>query len=156
MSKKLMFAILLASVFSLSACAGTPYEVREGYRGQAGAVGGAVAGALIGQMIGHNSEATLIGTAVGGLLGYIVGNEMDKYDRQAITHVMEKGRSNQAMSWVNPDSLRHYAVTPRSAYSDPQTQKICRCAEIKAVIDGREETTHTTACRNINGVWELQ
>ena len=29
-------------------------------------------------------------------------------------------------------------------------------AEIKAVIDGREEMTYTTACRDANGQWQLQ
>jgi len=35
-------------------------------------------GALVGQAIGRDTEGTLIGTAVGGMLGYIAGNEMDK------------------------------------------------------------------------------
>lgn len=45
---------------------------------QAGAIGGAASGALLGQAIGHDTEATLIGTAVGGVLGYMIGTEMDK------------------------------------------------------------------------------
>jgi hypothetical protein len=43
-------------------------------------------GALVGQAIGRDHEATLIGTAVGGMFGYIVGNEMNK-DRYGRVHV---------------------------------------------------------------------
>lgn len=39
---------------------------------------GAMGGALMGQAIGRDTEATIIGAALGGAIGYIVGNEMDK------------------------------------------------------------------------------
>lgn len=39
---------------------------------------GAGSGALIGQAIGRNTDATLLGAAIGGVLGYIVGNEQEK------------------------------------------------------------------------------
>jgi hypothetical protein len=46
---------------------------------------GAGSGALIGQAIGRNTEATLVGTAIGGVLGYIVGNEQEKaYAREPV------------------------------------------------------------------------
>ena len=64
--------VVLAMMVSLASCAG------EYNRGQSGAVMGGVGGALIGQAIGRSTEATLIGLAVGTMLGYIVGNEMDK------------------------------------------------------------------------------
>jgi surface antigen len=124
-------------------------------RGQTGAMGGAAAGALIGQAIGHNSEATLIGAAVGTMLGYIVGNEMDKYDRQQLNHTYERGISNQRSSWVNPDTGNQYTMTPQPAYQD-SSRRICRRAEIDAVIDGRAERMYSTACRDENGQWQLQ
>jgi surface antigen len=125
-------------------------------KGQTGAVGGAAGGALIGQAIGHNTGATLIGAAVGGLLGYIVGNEMDKSDRDRLNNTYEQGASNQRSSWVNPDSGNRYAVTPEPAYQDSSSRRVCRRAEIEAVIDGKPERTYSTACRNENGQWELQ
>ncbi|MFP7753750.1 RT0821/Lpp0805 family surface protein [Thermodesulfobacteriota bacterium B35] len=125
-------------------------------KAQTGALGGAAGGALVGQIIGHNTEATLIGAAVGTMLGYIVGNEMDKYDRQELNHVYERGVSNQTSSWVNPDTGNQYRVTPMPAYRDPSTNRICRKAEIDALIDGKMEKTVTTACRNENGQWQLQ
>ena len=137
----LLFLMLLAS------CAN---------RAQTGAAGGAAAGALIGQAIGHNTGGTLIGAAVGTMLGYIVGSEMDKYDRQQLDHMYERGVSNQRSTWVNPDSGNQYTVTPQPAYQEPSTRRVCRRAEIEAVIDGRPERTYSTACRNEYGQWELQ
>ncbi len=137
----LLFLLLLAS------CAN---------RAQTGAVGGAAAGALIGQAIGHNTEGTLIGAAVGTMLGYIVGSEMDKYDRQQLDHMYERGVSNQRSSWVNPDTGNQYTVTPQPAYQEPSSRRVCRRAEIEAIIDGRPERTYSTACRNEYGQWELQ
>jgi surface antigen len=145
--KHLTAIIALCFLLALSSCA---------TKGQTGAVGGAAAGALIGQAIGHNTGATLIGAAVGSMLGYIVGNEMDKYDRQQLNHVYDRGVSNQRSSWVNPDTGNQYAVTPQPAFQDPSTQRICRRAEIEAVIDGKIEKTYSTACRDRYGRWELQ
>ena len=125
-------------------------------KAQTGAVGGAAGGALIGQMIGHNTEATLIGAAVGTMLGYIVGNEMDKYDKQQLNHVYERGVSNQRSAWVNPDNGNQYAVTPQPAFQNQTTNQVCRKAEITAVIDGKNQKTYTTACRDANGQWQLQ
>ena len=137
----LLFLMLLAS------CAN---------RAQTGAAGGAAAGALIGQAIGHNTGGTLIGAAVGTMLGYIVGSEMDKYDRQQLDHLYERGVSNQRSTWVNPDTGNQYTVTPQPAYQEPSSRRVCRRAEIEAVIDGRPERTYSTACRNEYGQWELQ
>ncbi|WP_028583519.1 glycine zipper domain-containing protein [Desulfogranum mediterraneum] len=139
----------IISLFLLSACANMN-------KAQTGAAGGAAGGALIGQIIGHNTEATLIGAAVGTMLGYIVGNEMDKYDRQQLNHVYERGVSNQRSSWVNPDTGNQYSVTPQPAYQNAQSQRVCRRAEVDAVIDGKRQTTYTTACRDASGQWQLQ
>jgi surface antigen len=139
--------LVLLLLLLLSSCA---------TKGQTGAVGGAAGGALIGQAIGHNTGATLIGAAVGGLLGYIVGNEMDKFDRDQLNSAYEQGPSNQRSSWVNPDSGNQYAVTPEPAYNDSSSRRVCRRAEIEAVIDGKRERTYSKACRNEYGQWELQ
>lgn len=149
--KHFTILLLIGSLFFLSSCAESQYS-----KGQQGVVGGAAAGALVGQMIGHNTEATLIGMAVGTMLGYIVGNEMDKYDRRELNHVYERGVSGSTTSWINPDSGNRYSVTPQPAFSSPQNNQPCRKAEIKAIIDGKEETTYTTACRDANGQWQLQ
>jgi surface antigen len=144
---KSLSIVALLFLLVLSSCA---------TKGQTGALGGAAGGALIGQAIGGNTGATLIGAAVGGALGYIIGNEMDKSDRDQLNRAYEQGPSNQRSSWVNPDSGNSYAVTPQPAYNNPSSRQVCRKAEIDAVIDGKRERTYSTACRNSSGQWELQ
>jgi surface antigen len=145
--KQLSVGIVLIFLISLSSCA---------TKGQTGALGGAAGGALIGQAIGHSTGATLIGAAVGAGLGYIVGNEMDKNDRERLNSAYERAPSGQRSSWTNPDSGNRYSVTPQRAYQDPGTHQTCRRAEINAVIDGKPQRTYSTACRNSYGEWELQ
>lgn len=126
-------------------------------KGQQGALGGAAGGAAIGQAVGRDTEATLIGAAVGSLLGYIVGNEMDKYDKQRLNRTYENTPSGHTNTWHNPDTGNRYRVTPHQAYASPgNPQQPCREAEILAVIDGKTQKTHTTACRNSRGQWELK
>jgi surface antigen len=144
---KYLSIVSLLFLLLLSSCA---------TKGQTGALGGAAGGALIGQAIGHSTGATLIGAAIGGGLGYIVGNEMDKSDRDRLNRTYEQGPSNQRSSWVNPDNGNRYAVTPQPAYNNPSTHQVCRKAEIEAIIDGKPERTYSTACRNSSGQWELQ
>jgi len=49
----------------------------------AGSAVGALVGAGIGQLAGGDCESTLIGAAVGGTAGYMIGNESDKQKAQA-------------------------------------------------------------------------
>ena len=144
--KNVMITVCLVATMFLTGCLAN--------NAQYGAVGGAAGGALVGQAIGKSTEATLIGAGVGLMLGYIVGNEMDKWDRQNLNNVYETAQTNTTTSWVNPDTQNQYQVTPQS--TTLQGNQWCRDAEIQAVIDGRVETTHTTACRNVRGEWELQ
>ena len=140
--------VVVTMMVSLVSCTG------QYNRGQSGAVMGGAGGAVVGQAIGRSTEATLIGLAVGTMLGYIVGNEMDKQDRQQLNQVYERGVSGQQSSWQNPDSGNAYTVTPQPAVQSSSGP--CRKAEIQAVIDGRTETTYSTACRDSSGQWILQ
>jgi len=150
MKATILLPLLLALTLLLSSCAGGPNKAGMG------AAGGAAGGALLGQAIGHNTEATLIGAVAGGLLGYIIGNEMDKYDREQLNHVYERGVSGQTNAWRNPDNGNTYQVTPQPAYSNSSTNRPCRKAEIQSIIDGKQETVYTTACRDSTGHWQLQ
>ncbi|HKJ66293.1 MAG TPA: glycine zipper domain-containing protein [Desulfopila sp.] len=149
--RSMIFVAALLSLL-LTSCANVDLN-----KGKQGALGGAAGGALLGQAIGRDTEATLIGAAVGTMLGYIVGNEMDKFDKRELNQAYEFTPSGQTTSWQNPDSGNLYQVTPQPAYSSPSSpQRPCRQAEIEAVIDGRRETTYTTACRNDAGQWVLR
>lgn len=60
---------------------------------QSGAGIGVLAGAGLGQAFGRNTEATVIGAAIGGIAGYVIGNEDDKarasYERARIREEMD-------------------------------------------------------------------
>lgn len=150
MKQSIIVLFILISL-SLTSCANNNMN-----KAQKGAIGGAAGGALIGQAIGHNTEATLIGMAVGTMLGYIVGNEMDKYDREQLNHAYARGVSGNSSSWINPDTGNQYQVTPQPAYTTSGTNNICRKAEIVAIIDGKQEKTYATACRQPDGHWQIQ
>lgn len=147
--KKLSYLLIVSlATVMLSGCAGFD---AAGRKGMIGGGAGAGAGALLGQAIGHNTESTLIGVAVGGMLGYIVGNEMDKYDQQQMNSAFETGPSNQPVAWRNPDSGARYSMTPQPVYQNGG--QYCRNAQIEAVIDGRTERLNSTACRDQRGSW---
>lgn len=150
MKNSFFVPVILILIFLLSSCAG------DVNKSGMGAASGAAGGALLGQAIGHNTEATLIGAAIGTMIGYMIGNEMDKYDREQLNHVYERGVSGHSSAWRNPDNGNQYHVTPQPSYYDPRTHNPCRQAEIQSVIDGRTETTYTTACRDDYGRWQLQ
>ena len=143
--KLIKLSVLCIFVAAISSCSN---------RAQSGAGLGAAGGAIIGQAIGRNTGATLIGAAVGTMVGYIVGNEMDKYDSQQLGQVYERGVSGQTTTWRNPDNGYSHSVTPQAAVRSESG--ICRTAEIDSIIDGRRETTLSTACRDEYGRWELQ
>ncbi len=65
---------------------------------QKGAGIGALAGAGIGQLAGRSTESTLIGAAVGGGAGYMIGSEQDKKKTKA---EMDELRSEMGTVTVN-------------------------------------------------------
>ncbi|MBA7657892.1 hypothetical protein ES703_65835 [subsurface metagenome] len=78
MSKSLM-TILMAAVVSF----GLAFFVGCESDAQTGAGLGALAGAGVGALAGGDTESTLIGAAVGGGAGYMIGSESDKKKTKA-------------------------------------------------------------------------
>jgi len=64
-------------------CGPTMFLTGCGSDAQTGALIGVLAGAGIGQLAGGHTEATLIGAAIGGGAGYMLGNEGDKQKADA-------------------------------------------------------------------------
>ena len=94
---------------------------------QTGAGIGALAGAGIGQLAGGDTESTLIGAAVGGGAGYMIGNEQDKKQtkaemsnlRQEMNTVMVNiTNSNGSVSQVKLVKQGVGYVGPRGEYYD--------------------------------------
>lgn len=143
--KKIVLLAVIVMCLIFSSCAN---------KAQTGAATGAAGGALIGQAIGGNTQATVAMALLGTLVGYLVGNEMDRSDQRRLAHTFETTPAGQTSGWTNPDSNNQYKVTPGAKYS--QDGKVCRPAEIEAIIDGKPEKTKTQACKNSNGDWILQ
>jgi len=68
---------------------------------QVGSAIGALAGAGIGQLAGGDSEATLIGAAVGGTAGYMLGNESERQKAQAERAYMRQEMRTVAVNITN-------------------------------------------------------
>ncbi len=139
--------ILIALSFTLFSCTSA----------QLGSTIGGLGGAAIGGQIGdksHRSRNAIIGAFAGAVIGYIVGNEMDKYDREKLNQTFEKVPSHKKVTWVNPDNHNKYEVIPEPAYTS-NDGRVCRDAYIQAVINGEYKQVKTTACRNDDGTWEI-
>jgi len=144
--KKIMVIIIAAMML-----VGANSRARAQEDGVYGLILGAGGGALVGQAIGRNTEGTLIGTAVGGMLGYIIGNERDK-----------RGDLLVRTSYRRPQPVRQrsgYPYEPEGhGYNHQETttyypaSPICRQTEILATVDGRPERLFGTACL-VNGSW---
>ena len=141
--KKLILVIMTITL--LGACAN---------KAQQGAGLGALAGATVGALTaGNKVQGAAIGAGAGLLLGYIIGNEMDKADQQQVAQTLENTPSGQTNSWHNPDTGNYYAATPQPAYE--QDGRIYRDVEIESTVDGKKEIVHAKAYRNPDGTWQM-
>jgi len=122
MAKK-WITILVAVIVSL----GLAFFVGCESDAQTGAGIGALAGAGIGQLAGRNTESTLIGAAVGGTAGYMIGNEQDKKKAKAGTNELRQEMDTVTVNVANsngsitPVKLRQQGVGyvgPRGEYYD--------------------------------------
>lgn len=119
--------ILIILVLALSM--GSVSISSAGDRAVGGLYLGAGSGALIGQAIGRNTEATLLGTAIGGVLGYIIGNEQEKayaYTREPV--YTSTCREAEILGTVDGEPGRIRTVVCRDAYGrwvvDPNRQVV--------------------------------
>ncbi|MEX2468433.1 MAG: glycine zipper 2TM domain-containing protein [Pseudohongiellaceae bacterium] len=122
---------------------------------QTGQVLGGVAGAAAGSQVGGGSgrtAATVGGAVLGAFIGGEVGSRMDEDDLRQTGQVLENNEIGQSTAWVNPDTGYRYDLQPTNTYQSASGP--CRDYEMQAVIDGRNETIHGTACRQDDGSWE--
>ena len=141
-------AVLLALTLS-AGCSGMG-------KAEHGAVLGGLGGAAVGSQLGPDDsrgENALIGAGIGAVLGYMVGNEWEKYDQRRLDRTLETAPSGQCSAWVNPDTGNRYTATPRAAYR--RQGRIYRDVEIDGVVDGRREVVYAKAYRRSDGTWQL-
>lgn len=67
---------------------------------------------------------------------------------------LENNRTNQASTWVNPDTGESGTVVPVRTFEDAQGGP-CREFQRTIVIGGREERGYGTACRQPDGTWRI-
>ncbi|MCI5138257.1 MAG: hypothetical protein D3922_07535 [Candidatus Electrothrix sp. AR1] len=144
-----LFTVLLTALF-LSSCApmqtGKKKTTRDKKKNKA----------ISTRAVGHDLEVSLRGDAAESPLFLLVEKEMDRYDREQVNHVFERGLSGRTSSWTNPDRGNQYRITPLPAL---QTigKSVCRKAKIEAMLNSNDplETINTKACRANNGRWRI-
>jgi len=117
---------------------------------------GTLAGATVGALTFKNkASGAAIGAGAGMLVGYIVGNEMDKYDEQQISNTLETVPSGQATTWTNPDTATRYEAIPQPPRHH-RNGRIERDVTLKARMpNGEFETVYAKAYRQPDGTWQL-
>nr|MDU9046978.1 hypothetical protein [Candidatus Electrothrix aestuarii] len=147
--KRRYLAVLLVLLF-LTSCAPISAGKKNRVRGKK------VNKAAKALPVGHDLEVGLRKDAKGSPLALLVQKQMDRYDREQVNHVLERGLSGQTLSWTNPDRGNQYRITPLPAY---QTigKSVCRKASIEAMLKGTNQlgVLNTKACRARNNQWRL-
>ncbi len=154
---RIAWALLLT--VSVTSCA----SIRETYRENPKAVLGTIAGAALGVGIvaiaGGTPGSMAAAGAAGALVGGFVGKKLDDRDKrmaaQAAQDAFENGRTGEARVWNNPDSGNSGSITPTKTYQIANGQ-YCRRYTQEITIGGEKHETHGTACRNADGVWEVE
>ncbi len=125
-------------------------------KAEQGAIIGGLGGAAVGGQLGPDDDrrkSALIGAGIGAVLGYMIGNEWEKYDQRRLNRTLETSPSGQTTEWENPDTGNQYMATPEPAYR--RDGRVYRDVEIDAHVDGRRETVHAKAYRDSDGTWQL-
>lgn len=117
---------------------------------------GTLAGATLGALTFKNKvSGAAIGGGAGMLVGYIVGNEMDKYDKAQVSNAMETTPSGYTTTWTNPDTQTRYEAIPEPArtYEDGRIE---RDVTLRARMpNGEFETVYAKAYRQPDGTWQM-
>jgi len=117
---------------------------------------GGILGGVLGSQVGRGggrTAATMIGTVVGASIGGAVGKSMDDTDRTKTAQTLETVRTGVPTQRRNPDSGNQYTVVPTKTY-DAATGP-CREYTIDAVIGGKIEKAHGTACHQADDSWRM-
>lgn len=141
------------------AVARIPFGIDAGRcnRQEIGALLGGAAGAAAGSTIGSGDgrlAAIIGGTVLGALVGGSIGRHMDEVDQSCVAQVMEYADTGETIVWDDPSRRETYRVTPIRSFQ-PAPDRYCREYTAIAVIDGRRQRTHGTACREEDGRWRL-
>ncbi len=122
-----------------------------------GGLGGATVGGLIAGAAGAGGAGIAAGVIGGALLGGLVGNFLDDRDKriaaESAPRALETAPSGHSVAWTNPDSGHSGTVTPVRTYQSGGTY--CREYQQTVTIDGKQERSYGTACRQPDGTWRI-
>jgi surface antigen len=121
-----------------------------------GTLSGGVIGGLLGSQFGSGSGKVMAaagGALLGAYLGGRIGQTMDRQDRMEMQRALETAPTGRTVVWSNPDSGNRYTVRPVRTYY--QEQQPCREYVTTALIGGKREQIHGTACRQAGGAWKV-
>lgn len=145
-------ALAVAMSVGLAGCA-----ANQGQKESAGLLIGGALGGLLGSQVKNSdirTAAIIAGTLAGAAIGGAIGQSMDATDRMMVGQTLEGVRTGVPTAWHNPDTGVDYQVTPTRTFESASGP--CRDYTVDAIIDGRRETVHGTACRQPDGTWRVQ
>ncbi len=159
---KRVMATALIAAFSLGLAGCDPSQGRMKQTG--GAILGGIAGGMLGSRVGKGrgrQVATIAGVVLGSLVGSSIGRQLDERDRLLMSRStqksLERGKTNVASTWVNPDSGNRGTITPRRTYRVQRgsTTRYCREFRQSITVGGKTERAYGRACRQPDGSWKI-
>ncbi len=148
-----ILAVALVVAVMLSSCT----TISDNPKTAIGGLGGATVGGLIAAAAGGGGAGIAAGVIGGALLGGLVGNLLDDRDKKMAAdsahRALESAPSGQTVAWNNPDSGHSGTVTPVRTYQSGGTY--CREYQQSVTIDGKQERSYGTACRQPDGSWKI-
>ncbi len=143
------------AALTLAGCAADP---GAGSRQVEGTSLGAFTSSLFSTSLGGSAASGVTGSVggvpTGGILSGPVGASLDERDRKraaaAEKQALERGEPGEPVGWRG-GAGRHGTVVPGVDYEIRSVR--CRDYTHSIYIEGRPQTSRTTACRGADGAW---
>lgn len=121
-----------------------------------GAILGGVVGGVIGNQFGKTA-ATVVGTVIGAAVGYNIGQSFDETSPERVgeaTHeTPDTAEVGESITLENPGNADGSATVTRQEVD--REGRTSREFPQTVTIEGREEQSCGTACRNDSGDWQI-
>jgi surface antigen len=142
------------AVLTLAGCAGDPGAGSRQVEGTLGAITSSLFSTSQGSSASSGVTGSIGGTPTAGILSGPVGASLDERDRKraaaAEKQALERGEPGEPVGWRG-GAGRHGTVVPGVDYEIRGVR--CRDYTHSIYIDGRPQTSRTTACRGADGTW---